>query len=41
MRENQNNEWWQDAIEKVKGKMEWVSEKSREKNSLYHGERNP
>ena len=31
MRENQNNEWWQDAIEKVKGKMEWVSEKSREK----------
>ena len=31
MRENQNNEWWLGAIEKVKGKMEWVSEKSKDK----------
>ena len=31
MNHDQNREWWQEAIEKVKEKMEWVSEKSKEK----------
>lgn len=31
MNNGQNTEWWQEAIEKVKEKMSWVSEKSKEK----------